>query len=161
MQLTFSPQRDLSSPMLSWCPSTVSLTTSTTRPSAGTLTSGTERRDELAPIGRCDFAASQCSSPAASTSSPALSLSAALQKRPGKVRAGINVLFSLVPGKTFVSFQLHLLFVPSLLSFIHLFCFMHFHFIIDECFLFVLPKVSFYCFFTVGLILKALYHISN
>ena len=95
MQLTLtSVQRVLSSRTPSWSPSTVSLTTSTTRPSAGTLTSGTGRRAEPAPIARWGFAALPCSSPVASTSSPASSLSAARQKRPEKVK-GSKLMFYL------------------------------------------------------------------
>ena len=106
----------------------------------------------------------RCSSRAGSTSSQALSSSAARPKRPGKVRAGktgINVLFCVVADTTFVSFQLHLLVVPPFLSFIQLFCFMQFHFIIGASFFLVLPGTVFcYCFFIAALILLALHHIS-
>ena len=107
LTVTLSLQRVPSSLTPCWCRSTVSLTTSTTRPSVGTLTSGTERLDGLAPIGLCDFAALPCSSPAASMSSPASSLSAARQKRPGKVSKrllGSKLMFYLAAQHLFCFF---------------------------------------------------------
>ena len=107
LTVTLSLQRVPSSLTPCWCRSTVSLTTSTTRPSVGTLTSGTGRLDGLAPTALCDFAALPCFSPAASMSSPASSLSAARLKRPGKVSKrllGSKLMFYLAAQHLFCFF---------------------------------------------------------
>ena len=78
-------QRAPSSLTRCWCRSTACLTTFTTRPSAGTSTSGTPRRAAPAGTAAWSSAASPCSSPAASTSSAAWSSSAAPLRRPAKV----------------------------------------------------------------------------
>ena len=78
-------QRAPSSLTRCWCRSTACLTTFTTRPSAGTSTSGTPRRAAPAGTAAWSSAASPCSSPAASTSSAAWSSSAAPPRRPAKV----------------------------------------------------------------------------
>ena len=88
--LTVNTQRDLSSLTPSLSLSTVSLTTSTTRPSVGTSTNGTGPLGEPARIAPWSWGASRCCFPAALTSSPGSSSSAALPRRPGKVSSSAS-----------------------------------------------------------------------
>ena len=79
-------QRAPSSLTPSWCLSTVSLITFTTRQNAGTSISGTRLRAAPAGIAAWSSAPSPCFSPAASMSSAASSSCVAPPRSPGKVK---------------------------------------------------------------------------